>query len=193
MTCIVGVFDKEKDCVYIGADSLGSNGYHKQLYKNRKVFKAKDNKNILMAISGTYMLQNVLSVEDEFVEEIKELKNEVDFEHIVKYTSRRIVKLAKDYGFYDDKNQSIGGDVLFAYKNQLYDIQADGSVLESISGYVTGGCGCTFADAVLSQNENKLTIDRIKEALKAAETHGEGIQRPFYIMNTKDDEVIEVD
>ena len=52
MTCIIGLLDKEKDCVYIGADSLAST-YTKQLtIKNKKVFKAKDNKNILMAGCG---------------------------------------------------------------------------------------------------------------------------------------------
>ena len=71
MTCIIGVFDKEKDCVFIGADSLGSNGYSQALYKNKKVFKAKDNKNILMAISGDYKLQNILSIEENLIEEVK--------------------------------------------------------------------------------------------------------------------------
>jgi ATP-dependent protease HslVU (ClpYQ) peptidase subunit len=192
MTCIVGILDKENDCVFVGADSLGSNGFHKQLYKNKKVFKAKDNKNILMAVCGTFMLQNVLSIEDKLIEEIKELKNEVNFEHIVKYTSRRIVKLAKDYDFYEDKDQSIGGDIIFAYKNQLYKIQSGSSVLESMCGYVTGGSGGAFAEAVLSQNEDKPTVERIKEALMAAEIHAVGVQRPFYIMNTKDDEVVEI-
>lgn len=50
MTCIVGVLDKKEDCVYIGADSLGSNWCSQALYKNKKVFKATDNNNILMAI-----------------------------------------------------------------------------------------------------------------------------------------------
>ena len=27
MTCIVGFVDKKNDCVWMGADSLGSNGY----------------------------------------------------------------------------------------------------------------------------------------------------------------------
>lgn len=194
MTCIVGVLDKKEDCVYVSADSLGSNGYHQLLFKNRKVFKAKDNTNVLMAISGDYKLQNILSVEDNLIEEIKHLKNEVNFEHIVKYTSLKIMNLADKYYCLRNKegDRSIGGDVIFAYKNQLYIIECNGQVMEPEDEYIAGGSGGDFSIAVLSQNTDKPTIDRIKEALEAAEKHGCGIKRPFYIMNTKNDEIITI-
>lgn len=37
MTCIVGFVDKENDCVWMGADSLGSNGYTKSVNTQHKV------------------------------------------------------------------------------------------------------------------------------------------------------------
>lgn len=194
MTCIVGVLDKKEDCVYIGADSLGSNGYHQLIFKNRKVFKAKDNTNILMAICGDYKLQNILSVEDNLIEEIKHLKNEVNFEHIVKYTSPKIINIAEKYYCINTKNgyKYLEGSIIFAYKNQLYIIETSGQVLEPSDDYIADGSGGDFAIAVLSQNGYKPTTDRIKEALEAAEKHGCGIKRPFYIMNTKNDEIIEI-
>lgn len=196
MTCILGVLDKENDCVYIGADSLGSSSWNKALYKNKKVFKAKDNKNILIAICGAYKLQNFLSIEENLVEELKELKNEVNFEHMVKYVSPKIMNLAKTYGccFSKDGGSYLGGDLIFAYKNQLYIIQQDGSILEPEDEYVASGSGGDFSLAVLSQNGNgdKDIIVRITEALEAAEKHAVGVQRPFYIMNTKDDKVVEI-
>jgi len=195
MTCIIGLLDKEKDCVYIGADSLGSNYCSQALYKNRKVFKAKDNNNILMAISGDFKLQNILSIEENLIEEIKHLKNEVDFEHIVKYTSPKIMNLAnKYYCITNDKGYwSIGGNIIFSYKNQLYIIESNGQVLESQDEYVAGGSGRNFAIAVLSQNKDKDTIARIKDGLEAAEKHACGVKRPFYIMNTMDDEIVVVE
>jgi ATP-dependent protease HslVU (ClpYQ) peptidase subunit len=195
VTCIIGVFDKEQDCVYIGADSLGSNGYCQQLFKNKKVFKAKDNSNVLMAICGDYKLQNILSTEDGLISEIKHLKNEVNIEHIFKHTATKIMSLARDYRCttYKDGYESINGDIILAYKNQLYIIENNGQVLESEDDYVTSGSGKQFAMAVLSQNKDKSTIDRIKEGLEASEKHGCGVKRPFYIMNTKDDKVIKID
>ena len=195
MTCIIGLLDKEKDCVYIGADSLGSNYCSQALYKNRKVFKAKDNNNILMAISGDFKLQNILSIEENLIEEIKHLKNEVDFEHIVKYTSPKIMNLANKYYYItNDKGYwSIGGNIIFSYKNQLYIIESNGQVLEPQDEYIAGGSGGNFAIAVLSQNKDKNTVTRIKEGLETAEKHAVGVKRPFYIMNTMDDEIVVVE
>ena len=194
MTCIVGVLDKKENCVYVGADSLGSNWCSQAIYKNRKVFKAKDNINILMAICGDYKLQNILSVEENLIEEVKHLKNEVNFEHIVKYTSPKIMNLADKYYCLRNKegDRSIGGSIIFAYKNQLYIIECNGQVLEPEDNYIAGGSGGDFAIAVLSQNGYKPIAERIKEALEAAEKHGCGIKRPFYIMNTTTDEVITI-
>jgi ATP-dependent protease HslVU (ClpYQ) peptidase subunit len=195
LTCIVGVFDKEKDCIYIGADSLGSNWSSQAQYKNRKVFKAKDNLNVLMAICGDYKLQNILSTEDGLIQEIKHLKNEVNIEHIFKHTATKIMSLARDYRCttYKDGYENLEGHIIFAYKNQLYLINSSGQVLEPEDEYLVGGSGGDFAIGVLSQNKDKSTVDRIKEALEAAEKHGCGVKRPFYIMNTKDDEVVRID
>jgi hypothetical protein len=51
MTCVVGYFDKKEDCVYLGADSLGSNGWTKTVYKQKKVFHSKDSNNFIIGLS----------------------------------------------------------------------------------------------------------------------------------------------
>lgn len=192
MTCIIGYLDKGNDCVYVGADSLGSNWSKQALIRNRKVFKAKGNKDIVMAISGDYKLQNILSIEENIIEEIKHLKNDVNFEHIVKYTSPRIMSLARNYNCTttDSGYERLEGNIIFAYKNQLYIIESNGQVLESEDDYVAGGSGETFALAVLSQNTDDKPEDKIIKALEAAEKHGVGIKRPFYVLNTKNDDVV---
>lgn len=194
MTCIIGLLDRKEDCVYIGADSLASYWCSQAIFKNRKVFKAKDNKNILMAICGDYRLQNLLSIEEQLIEEVKELKNEVNFEHIIKYTIPKIMKITKDSGSATTKDgyTEINGSIIFAYKNQLYIIESNFQVLEPADDYIAGGSGDNFAVGVLSQNNEKGTIERIKEALEAAEKHGVCIKRPFYILNTKNDDIIEI-
>jgi len=195
MTCIIGLLDKEKDCVYVGADSLGSSWCNQAIFKNRKVFKAKDNTNILMAICGDFKLQNILSIEENIIEEIKHYKNEINFEHMVKYVSPKIMNLANQYYClkYKDGYRSMEGDIIFAYKNQLYIIESNGQVLEPEDEYIAGGSGGNFAIAVLSQNKDKDTIARIKEGLEAAEKHAVGVKRPFYIMNTLDDEIVVIE
>ena len=52
--------------------------------------------------------------------------------------------------------------------------------------------GFMHAYGVLSVNSNKPIVERIRDALEAAEKHGRAIERPFYIMNTRNDDVVEV-
>ena len=194
MTCIVGVLDKKDDCVYIGADSLVSFAYSKFLMKNKKVFKAKDNKNILMAGCGHVTLLNSLSVTENLIDELTGLKNEVNIEHIIKHTVPKMFETASKYNCCEIENgiKVLSHSLIFAYKNQLYLIDCNGGVIEPFDDYIASGSGIEYALGVLSQNQDNLTVDRIKEALEAAEKHGSGIERPFYIMNTKDDEVVEI-
>jgi ATP-dependent protease HslVU (ClpYQ) peptidase subunit len=194
MTCIIGLLDKNEDCVYIGADSLASTWHSQFLLKNKKVFKAKDNKNCVMAITGTVKIQNWLSIEEGLIEEVKHLKNEVNFDSIVKYTVPKIFELAKKYNDITtvDFMTCLSGSLLLAYKNQLYWIESNGQVIESQDDYFADGSGVDFADGVFSQTKDKPTVDRIKAALEAAETHGKGIKRPFYILNTKNEDIIEI-
>jgi ATP-dependent protease HslVU (ClpYQ) peptidase subunit len=194
MTCIVGILDRNDDCVYVGADSLGSSWHDQFLLKNRKVFKAKDNKNCIMAITGMVKIQNWLSIEEDLIEEVKHLKNEVDFDSIVKYTVPKIFELAKKYNDITtvDFMTCLSGSLLLAYKNQLYWIESNGQVMESQDDYFADGSGIDFAFGVLSQTREKPTVERISAALEAAEMHGRGIKRPFYILNTKNEDVIEI-
>lgn len=194
MTCIIGIKDKENGCVYMGADSLASTWLNKILIKNKKIFKAKDNKNILMAVCGSASMINFLSVEENLVEEVKELKNEVNLEHIIKYTVPKIFTLAEKYNCCEIINscKKIVGNILFAYKDQLYIIEECGAVLEPLDDYLANGSGFMHAYGVLSVNSNKPIVERIRDALEAAEKHGRAIERPFYIMNTKNDDVVEV-
>jgi hypothetical protein len=125
MTCIVGLLDPNNDCVYIGADSLGSSWCSQAIYKNRKVFKGKNNNNLLMAISGDYKLQNILSVEENIIEELVHLKDQVNFEYMVKNVAPKILNLAKQYNCTktEDGYMSLDGNVIVGYKNQLYIIE----------------------------------------------------------------------
>lgn len=194
MTCIVGILDKEKDCVYIGADSLVSFAYSKFTMKNKKVFKASDNKNILMASCGTVALLNSLSVSEKLIDELTELKNEVNINHIIKHTVPKIFETVSKYNSCETENgrKVFSNSIIFGYKNQLYLIDSYGGVMEPSDNYTASGSGIEYAFGIISQNQDKSTIDRIKEALEGAEKHGSGIQRPFYIMNTKNDEVVEI-
>lgn len=54
MTCIIGFVDKKNDCVWMGADSLGSNGYTKSVNTQPKVFHHDVFKNVVMGSTTTF-------------------------------------------------------------------------------------------------------------------------------------------
>ena len=54
MTCIVGVLDKENGGVWVGGDSLGSNGHTGSVYNQSKVFRNKSREDVVIGSTGSF-------------------------------------------------------------------------------------------------------------------------------------------
>ena len=72
MTCIIGYLDAVNDCVWMGGDSLGSNGYTKEVNAQSKIFRNEVFKNVVMGSTSTFRHIDLLKYADS-------LFNEVDF------------------------------------------------------------------------------------------------------------------
>ena len=83
---------------------------------------------------------------------------------------------------------------MFGYKNQLFQVQCDYSLLEPSIGFNATGCGYQVAlGSLYTTKDTDLSIeDKIVKALEASEALNEGVQRPFYIVNTKNKEIKEI-
>ena len=92
----------------------------------------------------------------------------------------------------EDKNK--GANFIVGVNNKLFEIQSDYSVLEPMDGMCAVGCGEYTAMGSLystKNDETKTIPERIQIALEAAEHCCCGVQRPFRIINTKnEDEII---
>lgn len=77
---------------------------------------------------------------------------------------------------------------------KLYEIQNDYSVLEPLAGYSAVGCGEVTAKgslyATTKYMQDFTPEQHILIALEAAEKNCCGVQRPFVILNTKNENVI---
>lgn len=189
MTCIVGLLDNGK--AYMGADSLCSNGYTGKVNKNKKLFKLSNQKDILVGYTSSFRMGQLLQYSTGLFDELSLLKNEVDEKYMVNNFIPNVKKLFKDGGY--DKNDQ-GGNFLVTFKDKLYEVQCDYSILEPSNGFASVGCGEDFALASLETTKDleMNPIDRIKKALECAEKYSVGVGRPFYIINSEDDEVIEI-
>ena len=194
MTCIIGMIDKENDCVWIGGDSLGSNGYTKAIQQQPKIFRNKIFKNVVMGSTSTFRHIDLLKYSDKLFDEIDVYKKtELDHEYMVTKFVPNIITLFKE-GLIDRTEINRGANFIVGAGNKLFEIQDDYSVLVPSLGFCSVGCGQDIAmGSMVTTKDMDMTVpEKIELALKSAEECSCGVQRPFYIMNTKDEEVIEV-
>lgn len=194
MTCIIGYKDKKNNKVYIGSDSCVSSGYNSEhtLDECYKIFKPDKNKNIAIAITGSVRALQVLKYHMEFPTE-KELdaNNEVfDDKYII---TKLIPKLHNicDENKVLEKDNSVYLAFILAYKDKLWYIDSDFSLIKFTDEYLTHGCGLEFAEGSLyTTKDMDLNIPtKIRLALESSSI-ASGVSATYYIVNTIDDEVL---
>jgi hypothetical protein len=189
MTCIIGVLSPKEKCVYIGADSCGSNGYTKSTVGHPKVFRKGD-----FIIGGTtsFRMLDLL----EYSLSLPELRpsDEKDMEKFMRVSFVDAVRAClKNGGFAEtNKNAEVGGNFLVGWKESLWEIQPDYSVL-TITTHAAVGSGEVAATASLFTTKNLGIIPekRITMAMEAAENQVVSVQGPFVILSTKKEKASE--
>lgn len=191
MTCVVGF--TENGITYLGGDSLGSNGYSKTTYLQRKVFKSQNTKDLIIGLCGSFNFQG-LEYED-LIDELDLLKNSVDRKYLI---TKFIPKLKSKIELHNANSQSnninsMFGELLFGYKDKLFKVQSDYSLLESSNKYQSIGSGEHFALGTLFalESQEMTPQERIHLALQSASKFAVGVAAPFYVINTENDEVVE--
>lgn len=196
MTCIIGYKDKINGKVYIGADSCVSNGLTKHtLDECYKIFKPENNENIAIAMTGSIRALQVLKYHMKFPSEKELLANDEIFND--KYIITKIVPELKkicDENKITEKDNSVELAFIIGYKQDLWYIASDFALIKFTNDYLTHGCGLEFAEGSLfTTKDMKLDIpQKIKLALQSGST-AIGVAPPYYIINTKDNEVLKYD
>lgn len=190
MTCIVGLTDGKT--TWIGADSLGSNGYSKTVRRDKKLFKLQDTSSAILGYTSSFRMGQLLMYANDLID--KRDEPSIDHKYIVTKFIPNIINLFENGGYNRTfSGEKKGGEFLFAYKGKLFKIQSDYQVGESFDNYDACGCGEDFALGSLSTTEdsNLTPIERIHKALQSATKFSTGVSAPYYIINTDTDEVVE--
>lgn len=186
MTCIVGFTDYINNVSWIGADSLGSNGYTKATEMPSKVFRNAMFKNVLMGGTTTFRHLDLLKYSETLFSEIDLYKNvDIDHKYMVTKFIPNVIELFKN-GIVDESETNRGGNFIVATPGKLFKIQTDYSVLEPELGICAVGCGESVAmGSLLTTKDMDMTpVEKITKALEAAERYCCGVQRPFRILCT---------
>ena len=175
MTCIVGLVDNGK--VYIGADSLGSDGFTKEIRKEGKVFF---NGEFLIGGTSSFRMLNLLR----WKFNPPTVKTGDDLH---KFMCTEFVDVLRtlfvDNGYCITTEDWQSGVFLVGIQGRLCKVQQDYQVSEY--DYTACGSGEYHALGSLYSTSGDKPKKRIKEALSCAENFVLSVQRPFIIKESK--------
>ena len=163
MTCIVGINTGQK--IIIAVDRLGSNGFTYSQY-HEKVF-AKDG--FIFGVSGCYRVLQL--IKHKFVIPKMNVGQAVD-NYIYNDFTDAFIKLIRENNCAINKDNidSMGSNLLFGFKDKLYQMESNFQILSDCRGYDAIGSGCYHAmSSLYSTNDlNIVPEDRLKKAIVCA-------------------------
>ena len=187
MSVVVAI--KENGKITIGADSQCTRGGTRRTLSNPnnyKVWKVLDAENCLIAHVGLVREANIIRVARDLVPEMAQLKDKVDFSFVVKRLVPRMFEELEAYRAIKkgDTPPEFESSFLFAYKDKLFYISGNATVIE-IDDYVAIGSGECEAIGSLLSTEGEACEDRIKKAIKASAASDIYVDYPIVIADTE--------
>lgn len=185
MTAIVAVRDERRKVIYVGADSLASNGLQCSRVSDPKIFTKGE---FTIAYAGSFRSGQVIAYRFQPTP-------------LPKAHGRLLPYMVNEFG--DALRESLGKagrirkemeqesawplEFLVAVRGRIFAIQEDFSVLEPSAGYAAAGSGESFCIGSL-HSTGGLGIHpekRIRLALEAAAHHDPNVGAPFVIKKVK--------
>jgi hypothetical protein len=194
MTCIVGFLDKKNDCIWIGGDSLASNDWVKTTLGFSKVYHNDILKSVIFGNCGLVRHLDIMRYSEDLFPEIDVYKNtEIDHKYMVTKFIPRLYTLYSN-GIYHEDTKNKGATFIIGVKNKVFKVDEAYGVLEPKNGICATGSGEEVAmGSLLTTVDMDIPVEKkIEMALTAAESYAVGVQRPFHIINTKDENVITI-
>ncbi len=191
MTCIVGIIDRKEKKVYIGGDSASvtpKSSYRRPI-KLPKVFKRGD---FLFGCCGSFramqLLRHTLSMDSEQERINLGYKEEHIYDYLICMLMPRIRDLFDKHRILEDTDEGAirGESFIIGFKDQLFHIQTDFSVIEYNDDYTSVGSGAKFSLGSLHTTRGSAldSEERIDRALEAASHFNGGVIEPYIILAT---------
>lgn len=190
MSVVVGYVSGDK--VIMGCDSQVTGYYTKHTLTNKnnfKIFKPTKNNDVLIGLCGSLRDLNLLYCIEEYIEELANYKDIVDFKYMVTKVIPKIFEILKDVLIEDkDKIKYMNSELLFAYKNQLYKIGQYGDIIQ-VDDFCAIGSGNELVEGYLNCCMDTKDEDRVIRSIISACKNSLHVGYPIITMNTQDDEV----
>ena len=180
MTCIIGIVKTLEDGtkrIVMGGDSAATSSQDQVILHDDKVFT---NGPYIMGHTWTYRMGQLLRYA--FTPPIPNENEDVKAFLCTKFIHELKKCFAENGWLQKEKEQESGGIFLLGYKDRLFKIQPDFSVLESVDEYAACGSGENIALGSLYSTKDKPLNKRIILALEASERYCCSVRRPFKIV-----------
>lgn len=189
MSVVVAI--KSEGKVYFGADSQVTKGGTRTTLKNPnnyKIWKVDGCDHCLMAHVGNLRDANIIRLMRNVVDDYDEYANRVDYRFVVKYIVPKIIDELTNAHFLkmgDGHLDFLDSSFLFAYKDKLFSINSDGSVIE-VDDYIAIGSGSQEAIGSLLSSEGQNVKRRIVKSIKASAASDIYVDYPIILADTGD-------
>ena len=178
MTCIIGLI--HDDIVYIGGDSAGVTGYGLTVRADEKVF-IKDS--FIMGFTSSFRMGQLLR----YSLKLPKFHSDIDiYEYMVTDFINSVRECLKIGGYASkEKDVEAAGTFLLGFRGKLFKIDTDYQVGIPTQPFDACGCGADLALGAMYASSKLPPIERITQALEAAEQFNIGVRRPFIIKNLR--------
>lgn len=189
MSLVVAI--KKEGVVYMGSDSQVTSGGSRSTLRNPnnyKIWKVIGVDNCLMGGVGRLRDACIIRTMDDLVTDFNVIKQQISFEFVVRKIVPDIIEKLREVHYIKEDGvfEYMDSSYLFAFKDQLFHIDEDGTVIE-IDDYVAIGSGKNEAIGSLLSTEEE-PIKRIVKAIKASAASDIYVDYPIILSNTKETE-----
>lgn len=187
MSVVVAV--KKDGVVYMGADSQVTRGGTRVSLSNPnnyKVWKVKGCEHCLMGHVGSLRDACVIKLLNNIVRELDVLHDSVNFEFVVNRVVPLLIDelMARRYLSSSGKLEFSDSRFLFAYKDRLYVIGSDFSVIEVDDCVAIGSGESEAIGSLLTTSYESNPIVRIIKAIKSSAAHDIYVDYPIILSDT---------
>ena len=192
MSVVVAI--KKDGVVYMGCDSQVTMGGTRTTLKNPnnyKIWKVESAENCIMGSVGDLRDACAVRTMDRLVSDYNVYKGHISFDFVVNKIVPDIIDRLKEFNYLkNDKNavfECMESSFLFSYKDMLFLIGNDGSVIE-IDDCVAIGSGKNEALGSLLSTDRENPVTRIIKAIKASAANDIYVDYPIILIDTREKE-----
>jgi 20S proteasome alpha/beta subunit len=176
-TCIVAL--KQEEVVYLAADSAALRGWEMRSTAIEKVFRRGP---YLFGFCGSFRMGQLLR----YALELPERDPEKDLHEFMCTDFVQAVRSClKESGFARiDHNEESGGEFIVVHEGEVFTVEPDFQVHQTVYPYHAIGCGAQIAMGALFATEGMAPEARLLLAMEAAEEFSNGVRRPFRLVRS---------